>query len=86
VADAEVISREDIVALVDAICFNTHKLVRHQMTWFRDNSSYKVRCLGVTQLAEGFGMKQACCAIVTCIMPPCHTSWKPPVLTNKSAR
>lgn len=43
-ADAELITRDDVCALVDAICANTHKLVRHQMTWFRDNSTYKVGC------------------------------------------
>eukprot|EP00983_Pelagomonas_calceolata_P008560 280067-Pelagomonas_calceolata.AAC.5 len=50
VADAEAIKRKDVVELVEAICSNTHKLVRHQMTWFRDNGTYKV---GVFKLPYG---------------------------------
>ncbi|KAF5835533.1 IPP transferase-domain-containing protein [Dunaliella salina] len=43
--DAEAVQRDDVVELVEAICTNTHKLVRHQMTWFRDNGTYKVGCM-----------------------------------------
>jgi hypothetical protein len=42
VADAEAVTREDVSTLVDSVSVNTHKLVRHQMTWFRDNSTYRV--------------------------------------------
>ena len=41
-ADAEAVTREDVSTLVDSVSVNTHKLVRHQMTWFRDNSTYRV--------------------------------------------
>ncbi|KAL6750455.1 hypothetical protein V8C86DRAFT_848417 [Haematococcus lacustris] len=44
----------EVEALVRAVCAATHKLVRHQMTWFRDSSEYKwldMDALGNTEAA-----------------------------------